>query len=93
MNRQQRRGHIKRSGGNWPREQTAKRHADEMDTAALRMSPEEARRALAEWAARPGHSQAEVNALNGEAKHFNGFSENDAYCSICGGPCNHLDIH
>jgi hypothetical protein len=65
MNRQQRRGHVKRAGGDWRREQAAKRHADAMDTAALQMSPEQARRALAEWAARPGHSQAEVDALNG----------------------------
>lgn len=64
MNRHQRRGHVKRAGGDWRREQAAKRRADEMDTTALRMSPAEARRALAEWAVRLGHSQAEVDALN-----------------------------
>lgn len=65
MNRHQRRGHVKRAGGDWHREQRAKRHADEMDTTALRMSPEEARRALAAWAAVPGRTQAEVDAMNG----------------------------
>lgn len=66
MNRHQRRGYVKRSGGNWSREQEAKRHAAAMDTAALRISPEEARRALAGWAART-HSRAEVDTLNGRA--------------------------
>lgn len=65
MNRSQRRGHVKRSGGNWPREQAAKRSADASDWVALQMSPDGARRALAEWADRPGRSQAEVDALNG----------------------------
>lgn len=64
MNRHQRRGHVKRASGDWRREQRAKRHADEMDTTALRMSPEDARRALAAWAAVPGRTQAEVDALN-----------------------------
>ncbi len=64
MNRAQRRGDVKRAGGNWPREQEAKRHAGVMDGIALRMSPQEARRMLAEWAARPGRSQAEVDRLN-----------------------------
>lgn len=67
MNRHQRRGHVKRVGGDWRREQRAKRHADEMDTTALRMSPEEARRVLAAWAAVPGRTQAEVDAMNGRA--------------------------
>lgn len=67
MNRRERRGHVKRAGGDWRREQRARRFADEMDTTALRMSPAEARRTLAEWARRPGHSQAEVDALNGRA--------------------------
>ena len=66
MNRAGRRDHVKR-GGDWRREQAAKRAADAMDTAALQMSPADARRALAEWADRPGHSQAEVDALNGRA--------------------------
>lgn len=74
MNRHQRRGHIKRAGGDWHREQSAKRHADEMDTTALRMSPDEARLALAAWAARPGHSQAEVDRLNQGASNA-GFNE------------------
>lgn len=64
MSRKERRSRVKFAGGNWAREQAAKRSADAMDTAALQMSPAEARRALAEWAARPGHSQAEVDALN-----------------------------
>lgn len=67
-NRASRRKAVKAAGGDWPREQAAKRHADVMDTTALRMFPDEARRALAEWAARPGHSQAEVDALNGRVK-------------------------
>lgn len=64
MNRRERRAHVKRAGGDWRREQRAKRHADEMETTALRMSPEDARRMLAEWAARPGHTQADVDHLN-----------------------------
>lgn len=63
-NRNARRRRVKQSGGDWQREQRAKRHADEMETTALRMSPEEARRMLAEWAARTEHTQAEVDALN-----------------------------
>jgi hypothetical protein len=42
---------VKKAGGDWRREQRAKRFADEMDTTALRMSPEDARRTLAAWAA------------------------------------------
>ena len=66
-NRASRRKAVKRAGGDWRREQRAKRHADEMDTTALRMSPDEARRTLAAWAARPCHTQAEVDVLNGRA--------------------------
>lgn len=63
-NRSARRHHVKQAGGSWRREQRAKRHADEMDTTALRTSPEDARRMLAAWAAIPGRTQAEVDALN-----------------------------
>lgn len=72
MNRAQRRGHIKRAGGDWRREQAAKRSADASDRVALQMSPEDARRALAAWAAQPGRSQAEVDAMNGRAFEVSG---------------------
>lgn len=55
-NRSARRRRVKQAGGNWQREQRAKRHADEMDTTALRTSPEDARRMLAAWAAVPGRT-------------------------------------
>lgn len=67
MNRASRRRHVKQAGGSWQREQRAKRHADEMDVTALRTSPEDARRMLAAWAAIPGRTQAEVDALNAGA--------------------------
>lgn len=65
MNRTQRRRVIKQAGGNWRREQAAKRAADASDRAALQLSPADARRILGQWAARPGRTQAEVDALNG----------------------------
>lgn len=64
MSRAERRGRVKRAGGDWRREQAAKRQADASDRMALQMSPTDARRALAAWAAQPGRSQAEVDALN-----------------------------
>lgn len=67
MNRAARRRSVAQQGGSWQREQRAKRHADEMDTTALRTSPEDARRMLAAWAAIPGRTQAEVDVLNAQA--------------------------
>lgn len=68
MNREQRRRAVRQAGGNWRREMAAKRAADASDRVALQMSPEQARKLLAEWAARPGRSQADVDALNGKAR-------------------------
>lgn len=66
-NRHARRRAVKNSGRNWHREQGAKRAADRSDRTALQTSPEEARRLLAEWAAKPGRTQSDVDALNGRA--------------------------
>ena len=66
MNRQERRAHVRRLGGDWRREQAAKRHADEMDRTALQMSPQQARILLGMWASAPGRTQAEVDAMNGK---------------------------
>lgn len=68
MNRHQRRGAVKVAGGAWRREMDAKRNAARLEAVALRTSPEEARRLLAQWAAMPGRSQAEVDALNRKSK-------------------------
>ena len=37
----------------------------EVERAALDLTPEEARAMLARWAAEPGRSQADVDAMNG----------------------------
>lgn len=71
MNRNERRRRAARDGIPWARAQQehyfregAKRAEENI---ALRMTPEEAREALAKWAARPGRTQAEVDALNAAA--------------------------
>lgn len=63
-NRHARRRAVKQGGGNWRRERAAKRAADASDWVALLMPPLDARRILAEWAGRPGRTQADVDALN-----------------------------
>lgn len=73
-NRASRRKAVKEAGGDWRQLQASKRLREEyaeraaaMEAAALRMSPEEARAMLARWAARPGRTQGEVDALNRRA--------------------------
>lgn len=61
MNRQERRCAAKAKGIRWPDVQTA-RSAEDI---ALRLTPKQAREALARWAAQPGRSQADVDAMNG----------------------------
>lgn len=67
MNRSDRRRAAKQAGINW-RDHAGDRHREraaiEAERVALRMSPEEARATLARWAAQPGRSQAEIDALN-----------------------------
>lgn len=60
MNRQKRRREAKQGGIPW----RDMRAAEKAAAVALRMSPVQAREALARWAAQPGRSQAEVDALN-----------------------------
>ena len=67
VNRHQRRSASKSAGLDWRANQEASRRAAQMEAAALAMTPQAARRKLAEWAARPGRSQAEVNAMNARA--------------------------
>lgn len=59
-NRADRRREAKRARVSW----RDIRAAEKAEGVALRMSPVEAREALARWAAQPGRSQAEVDALN-----------------------------
>lgn len=61
MNREQRRRVL---GG---RAYADKRKAERAEGVALRLTPAQAREQLARWAARPGHSQAEVDRLNGRS--------------------------
>jgi hypothetical protein len=60
MNRADRRRAAKADGVDWADVRRARR-AQEV---AMRLTPEQAREALARWAAQPGRSQAEVDALN-----------------------------
>lgn len=60
MNRKDRRHAAKADGVGWADVRRARR-AQEV---ALRLTPEQAREALARWAAHPGRSQADVDALN-----------------------------
>lgn len=72
MNRQARRRSAARQGIPWRKAQAERIFRDGADRAienvALRMSPDEAREALAKWAARPGRTQDEVDAMNAGAK-------------------------
>lgn len=63
MNRAERRRAAKAKGIPWSDVQTARSAED----VALRLTPNEARAALARWAAQPGRSQAEVDEMNGRA--------------------------
>lgn len=60
MSRADRRREAKAAGVPW----RDIRAAEKAEGVALRMLPSEAREALARWAAQPGRSQAEVDALN-----------------------------
>lgn len=60
MNRADRRRAAKARSIPWCDVQTARSAED----VALRLTPEEARAALARWAAQPGRSQADVDAMN-----------------------------
>ena len=64
MSRQDRRRAAKEAGLDWRANQRASRRASTLVAGALSLSPEEARRRLAEWAARPGRTQAEIDELN-----------------------------
>jgi hypothetical protein len=67
LNRQQRRSSAARQGIPWRQaqiERLLRDGADRAESLAVRMSPEDAREALARWAAVPGRTQAEVDAMN-----------------------------
>ena len=64
MSRHDRRREAKLSGLGWRAAQLAKYEADIRLMGRLREPSLESRRALAEWAARPGRTQAEVDAMN-----------------------------
>lgn len=65
MNRTDRRRRAKELGFDWHAEKERERLQSRVEAAALRLTPEAARRILAEWAARKDHSKAEVDRLNG----------------------------
>jgi hypothetical protein len=64
MNRADRRRAAKEAGLDWRANQRASRAASRVEAACLAMPASEARRILAEWAAVPGRTQAEVDAMN-----------------------------
>jgi hypothetical protein len=61
MSRADRRREAKLAGVPW----RDIRAAEKAEGVALRMDPAQARAALARWAAEPGRTQAEIDALNG----------------------------
>lgn len=65
MNRKDRRRSAKANGMDFAATQRAARDMDRLETACLKLSPTAARKLLAEWAAQPGRSKEEVDALNG----------------------------
>jgi hypothetical protein len=70
MNRQIRRRTAAHAGIPWRKaqiERLMRESAERSESLALRMSPEDAREALARWAAMPGRTQAEVDRLNQRA--------------------------
>ena len=71
MNRSQRRAALRKAGLSWDQARkltAAKASAERMESdfaaKASRLTPEQARQALAEWAAKPGRSVEEIAALN-----------------------------
>jgi hypothetical protein len=64
MNRKQRRAWYREKGMSYGEARKVAREQARLEAQVLRMSPEGARRVLAEWASRQ-HSQADVDALNG----------------------------
>jgi hypothetical protein len=64
MSRHERRRAAKEAGLDWRANQRASRAASRVEALVLSMPASEARRILAEWAAAPGRSQAEVDELN-----------------------------
>ena len=67
MSRHDRRAQAKAAGLDWRANQRASRTASRVEARILTMPASEARRLLAEWAATPGRSQAEVDAMNARA--------------------------
>jgi len=67
MSRHERRRAAKEAGLDWRANQRASRTAARVEAACLAMPASEARRLLAEWAAQPGRSQADVDAMNARA--------------------------
>lgn len=69
-NRNQRRASAARAGVPWRQAQMdrlMREGAERAESLAVRMSPQEAREALARWAAILGRTQEEVDALNAKA--------------------------
>lgn len=72
MNRHDRRRAAREAGQSWRQAQIDRMLAEgheKMIAGALQMSPEEARERLARWAAVPGRSQDEVDAMNQRGGH------------------------
>ena len=67
MSRHDRRRRAKEAGLDWRANQRASRQASRVERAVLAMPASEARKILAEWAALPGRSQADVDAMNARA--------------------------
>lgn len=71
FNRKQRRRQAAQDRKSWRKAQEERifREGREraIENAAIRMTPQEAREALAAWAAIPGRSQKEVDAMNARA--------------------------
>jgi len=66
MNRSDRRRAAREAGIDFAAQQRAERDTARLEAACLKLSPATARKILAEWAAKPGRSQAEVDAMNGK---------------------------
>lgn len=65
MNRKQRRAwYREKSGMSYGDAKRAARDQSRLEAAVLKMSPEGARRLLAEWASQQ-HSQTDIDAMNG----------------------------
>lgn len=72
-NRAARRREAKQAGISWAKAQAERIFREGAERAetniACHMTPEEAREALAKWAAMPGRTQEEVDRLNGKLGH------------------------